>query len=133
MLEHLDSCGVSACDTMRAFWDRHGYWTHDILAADPESIPSRARVVAASHHMDRGIDPSGFASGDWMAVLQNRILMAVDKYQAAIARGRKTHREAMELIRRMLAPGYERDGAMNRVLTVLDALGTRAALAAEAA
>jgi hypothetical protein len=45
-----------------AFWDRHGYWTHDILEADPEDIPVRARVVAGSHHVDRGIDPYEFSS-----------------------------------------------------------------------
>jgi hypothetical protein len=53
ILEHLGSCGMRSTDTMRAFWDRHGYWTHDILEADAEDIPSRARVVAGSHHMDR--------------------------------------------------------------------------------
>ena len=48
MLKRLGSCGLRSNDTMRAFWDRHGYWTHDILEADPEDIPVRARVVAAS-------------------------------------------------------------------------------------
>ena len=51
ILEHLGSCGTT--DTMRAFWDRHGYCTHDILEADSEDIPIRAKVVAGSHHMDR--------------------------------------------------------------------------------
>ena len=106
ILEHLGSCGMRSTDTMRAFWDRHGYWTHDILEADAEDIPSRARVVAGSHHMDRGIDPYKFSSGDYVAMLENRILMAVDKYQAAVARGRKTHGEAMAVIKRILSPKY---------------------------
>ena len=93
ILKRLGSCGLRSTDTMRAFWDRHGYWTHDILEADSEDIPSRARVVAGSHHMDRGIDPYKFSSGDYVAMLENRILMAVDKYQAAVARGQKTHGE----------------------------------------
>ena len=33
MLKHLRSCGLRSNNTMRAFWDRHGYWTHDILEA----------------------------------------------------------------------------------------------------
>jgi hypothetical protein len=123
ILEHLGSCGMPSTDSMRAFWDRHGYWTHDILEADAEGIPIRARVVAGSHHMDRGIDPYGFSSHDYVAVLENRILMAVDKYQAAVARGRKTHGEAMDVIKRILAPKYEGDVMMNRVLEVLDAAG----------
>jgi hypothetical protein len=123
ILEHLGSCGISSTDTMRAFWDRHGYWTHDILEADPEDIPIRARVVAGSHHMDRGVDPYAFSSADYVAVLENRILMAVDKYQAAVARSQKTHGEAMDVVRRILSPKYGNDVIMNRVLKVLDAIG----------
>ena len=109
---------MRSTDTIREFWDRHGYWTHDILEADSEGIPIRARVVAGSHHMDRGIDPYGLSSDDYVAVLENRILMAVDKYQAAVARGQKTHGEAMEVIKRILSPQYEGDVMMNRVLKV---------------
>jgi hypothetical protein len=133
ILEHLGSCGMQSTDSMRAFWDRHGYWTHDILEADSDGIPVRARVVAGSHHMDRGIDPYGFSGDDYVAVLENRILMAVDKYQAAVARGRKAHREAMDVIRRILAPKYEGDVVMNCVLKVLDAVGKEEGLFAAAA
>jgi hypothetical protein len=133
ILEHLGSCGMRSTDTMRAFWDRHGYWTHDILEADSEDIPSRARVVAGSHHMDRGIDPYRFSSGDCVTMLENRILMAVDKYQAAVVRGQKTHAEAMDVIKRILSPKYESDVMMNRVLKVLDAIGKGETLFEEAA
>ena len=118
---------------MRAFWDRHGYWTHDILEAHSENIPIRARVVAGSHHMDRGIDPYKFSSGDYVAMLEHRILMAVDKYQAAVARGRKTHGEAMDVIKRILSPKYGDDVIMNHVLEVVDEVGREEALLAEAA
>jgi hypothetical protein len=123
ILEHLGSCGMRSTDSMRAFWDRHGYWTHDILEAGSEGIPIRARVVAGSHHMDRGIDPYRFSSDDYVAVLENRILMAVDKYQAAVARGRKAHGEAIDVIKRILSPKYGNDVVMNSVLKVLDTLG----------
>ena len=104
ILERLGSCGMRSTDTMRAFWDRHGYWTHDILEADSEDIPVRARVIAGSHHVDRGIDPYEFSSDEYVDMLENRILMAVDKYQAAVARSQKTHGEAMEMIKRILSP-----------------------------
>ena len=109
ILERLGSCGMRSTDTMRAFWDRHGYWTHDILEADSEDIPVRARVIAGSHHMDRGIDPYEFSSDEYVDMLENRILMAVDKYQAAVARSQKTHDEAMEIIKRILSPKYGND------------------------
>jgi hypothetical protein len=133
ILEHLGSCGMCSTDTMRAFWDRHGYWTHDILEADSENIPIRARMVAGSHHMDRGIDPYGFSSADYVAMLENRILMAVDKYQAAVARSQKTHGEAMDVIKGILSPKYGNDVIMNHVLKVVDEVGREESLLAEAA
>jgi hypothetical protein len=133
ILKRLGSCGMRSTDTMRAFWDRHGYWTHDILEADSEDIPVRARVVAGSHHMDRGIDPYEFSSDEYVDRLENRTLMAVDKYQAAIARSQKTHDEAMDIVKRILSPKYGNDVIMNRVLKVLDEVGREETWFAEAA
>ena len=133
MLERLGSCDLRSHDTMRAFWDRHGYWTHDILEADGEDIPVRARVIAGSHHVDRGIDPYEFSSDDYVDMLENRILIAVDKYQAATARGQKTHAGAMEMIKGILSSKYGHDVIMNDVLKVVDDVGREEALLAEAA
>jgi hypothetical protein len=133
ILAHLNSCGMRSVATMRAFWDCHGYWTHDILETDSEHIPARARVVAGSHHMDRGIDPYACATSDYVDLLESRILMAVDKYQAAIVRGRKTHDDAMNLITRMLSPKFGNDVIMNRVLNVVDQVGSEVPWLAEAA
>ena len=133
ILRRLASCGIRSTDPMRAFWDRHGYWTHDILEADSEDIPLRARVIAGSHHIDRGIDPYEFSSDEYVDLLHIRILMAVDKYQAAVARSQKTHDEAMDLIERILSPTYGNDVIMSRVLNVVDAVGKDERLFAEAA
>ena len=133
ILERLGSCGLHPNDTMRAFWDRHGYWTHDILEADSEEIPVRARVIAGSHHVDRGIDPYEFSSDEYVDMLENRILIAVDKYQAAVTRSQKTHGEALETVKGLLSPNYEHDGIMNNVLKVVDEVGREEALLAEAA
>ena len=133
LLTRLGSCGLRSTDTMRAFWDRHGYWTHDILEADADDIPSRARVVAGSHHMDRDIDPYKLSSGDYVTMLEHRILMAVDKYQAAVARGHKTHGEAMAILKGILSPKYGNDVIMNHVLKVVDEVGRQEELRAEAA
>jgi hypothetical protein len=124
MLERLGSCGLGSHDTMRAFWDCHGYWTHDILEADAEAIPVRARVIAGSHHMDRGIDPYEFSSDDYVDRLENRILMA---------RSQKTHGEAMETIKGILSSKYGHDVIMNDVLKVVDEVGREEALLADAA
>jgi hypothetical protein len=66
-------------------------------------------------------------------MLHNRILIAVDKYQAAVARSQKTHDEAMDMIKRILFPKYGNDVIMSRVLNVVDAVGEDETLIAEAA
>jgi hypothetical protein len=133
MLKRLRLCGLRSDDTMRAFWDRHGCWTHDILEADWEGIPARARVIAGSHHMDRGIDPYGFSSEEYVDMLEIRILIAVDKYQAAVARSQKTHADAMDMIKEILSPKYENDLIMKHVLKVVDEVGKEEAHLARAA
>jgi hypothetical protein len=133
ILKRVGSCGIHSTDTMRAFWDRHGYWTRDILEADSEDIPVRARVIAGSHHLDRGIDPYEFSSGEYVDMLENRILMAVDKYQAAVARSQNTHHKALGVTRRILSPQYGHDVIMNHVLEVIDEVGRDETLFAEAA
>jgi hypothetical protein len=133
MLTRLASCGLRSHDTMRAFWDRHGYWTHDILEAGSADIPVRARVIAGSHHVDRGIDPYEFSSDEYVDMLENRILIAVDKYQAAVARSRKTHGEAMNILKGILSPKYDNDVIMNHVLKFVDEVGREESLLAEAA
>jgi hypothetical protein len=133
ILAHLGSCGVHTAATMRTFWDRHAYWTHDILEADAEHIPARARVIAGSHHLDRGIDPYDCSRSQDTDMCESKILMAVDKYQAAVARGRRTHDDAMDLVKRILSPKYGNDVIMTRVLSVLDEVGREAPSLAEAA
>jgi hypothetical protein len=133
ILKRVGSCGIHSTDAMRAFWDRHGYWTRDILEAASEDIPVRARVIAGSHHLDRGIDPYGFSSSEYVDMLENRILMAVDKYQAAVARSQNTHHKALGVTRRILSPQYGHDVIMNHVLDVIDEVGRDRTLFAEAA
>jgi hypothetical protein len=133
ILVHLGSCGVHSAATMRTFWDRHAFWTHDILEADSEHIPARARVIAGSHHLDRGIDPYDCSHSQHADMCESKILMAVDKYQAAVARGRRTHDDAMDFVKRILSPKYGNDVIMTRVLSVLDEAGREAPSLAEAA
>ena len=60
--------------------------------------------------------------------------MAVDKYQAAVAEGRKTHAQAMETTERnTLSQGTEYDAIMNGVLEVVEEVGREEALLAEEA
>ena len=79
------------------------------------------------------MNPYEFSSDDYVDRLENRILIAVDKYQAAVARSQKTHGEAMETVKGILSPNYENDVIMNDVLKVVDEIGREEARLAEAA
>lgn len=59
--------------------------------------------------------------------------MAVDKYQAAVARSEKTHDEAMEIVTGTLSPKCGNDVIMNDVLKVVDEVGSEEARLPEAA
>jgi hypothetical protein len=83
--------------------------------------------------MDRGIDPYEWSSDEYVDLLENRILIAVDKYQAAVARSHKTHGEAMEKVKEILAPRYGNDALMNHVLKVVDEVGKEESLLSQAA
>ena len=66
-------------------------------------------------------------------MLENRILIAVDKYQAAVARSEKTHDEAMATVKGILSPNYANDVIMNDALKVVDEVGREEARLAKAA
>lgn len=137
----LEHCGITADMTMREFWDKHAYWTKDILEQHPEGIAERTRIIAASHHIDRGINPYHIketgavaeakaigASEYYLDALHGKLLLAVDKYQASIRRSGRNHDEALAVIKRILGNGYEKDDVMKKILDAIDALGRNGTL-----
>lgn len=145
MMLDLAKSGVTGEMTMRTFYDQHAYWTHDILEKFPEVFSIRTRVVAGSHHIDRGINPYGLEDKDipteslligaleeYVNILEEKILRAVDKYQAAIARqhspGESVHEKGMSFIRGIFSEKYGNDQMMKLILKTIDELGQKDAL-----
>lgn len=123
VLEDLAKSGVNTEMTMREFYDQHGQWTYDILEKYPEAFTARVRTIAASHHLDRGINPCRLSEEEMKASLPEKILMAVDKYQAAISRRRLNHQGAISSLRSILFPKYESDPLMKSVIEAIEKLG----------
>ncbi len=136
MLKLLASCGVAEGITMREFWDKHAYWTHNVLKRYPEGTSERIRTIAASHHIDRGINPCNLPLGEvppeavsigtleeYIELLQHRALIATDKYEAFIRRSGGNHEEAMKVLRELVKPQFKEDALMNQVLEIIDELG----------
>lgn len=135
LLENLAACSVDPSMTMREFWDRHAAWTHDILEKYPAGLNRHIRIIAASHHLDRGINPYGLSepvadqrpgiiktAGDEADDFSVRVLMVVDKYQATIRRSGFRHKEAIDWVRHNLAQ-FKDDDLLKQVIDAVDELG----------
>lgn len=137
LLKNLKNCGIHQEMTIREFWDMHAQWTYDILKEYPKNIEGRVLKIAASHHIDHGINPCGLSESEvplesniigvleeYADVLEKRILMAVDQYQAVIRRKGASHELAMACIRKNLRK-FKDEKLMNLVFDSIDKLGAR--------
>lgn len=139
--EDLRSCGIDLAMTMRDFWDKHAHWTNEIIEEKECSLPLPIRIIAASHHIDKGINPRGIrvedipitasvigTAEDYLIAMA---LLAIDKYQAALYRKNENgthyqdnpHRHALEVTKLILGPKYTADATMQKVLSAIDRLG----------
>lgn len=127
--------GITPQETMREFWDRHAVWTHDTLEEYPGGLDMDTRIIAGSHHMNRGINPYALPEfeiplpanvigtlEDYADALEERALMVVDQYEAAVRRGGLSHEAAIAWVRRNLAK-FEKDKLLKLVLDAIDELG----------
>jgi hypothetical protein len=141
MMKNLAQSGVDKEMTMRQFYDKHAEWTHDILEKFPETVTKRTRLVAGSHHMDRGVNPCHLSENEvpmesfligvlenYVDVLEEKILMVVDKYQASISRGHSTHEKAVEIVRKIFSEKYSGDPIINLIINTIDELGKKDAI-----
>ena len=141
MFERLWESGIREDMTMRWFWNRHAWWTHDILAKYPECFSDRVRLIASSHHIHEGENPCGVKEEEvpyeaevigalehYVDFFEERLLMIIDKYQAALTRNEKsTHQRAMEYLK-VVFPEDKRDSTTGFIIDIVDELGQKDAL-----
>jgi response regulator RpfG family c-di-GMP phosphodiesterase len=133
--ETLEKYDIDEKTTMRKFWDKHAQWTHDILERYPNSLSDHTRIIAGSHHIDRGINPYNLPESevplsanvigsleDYVEALEERSLIALDQYEASIKRGGLSHDEALSRVREGMVK-YKNDELMNFVLEAINELG----------
>lgn len=131
----LRNCDFNEKTTMRQFWDMHAFWTHDILEKYSEDLSKNIRIIAASHHINHGINPYNLLESEaplassvigtmenYIEVLERRILIALDQYEASIRRGKLSHEEAINWVRKNLKQ-FENDPIMSLLLDAIDELG----------
>lgn len=103
--KYLNRLGVNiASEKMIDFWRRHADWTYDILkTTQDDKIDERLAVMAASHHILDGkklanLKPEDIPSeAKTIEIVESyEVLTVVDKFQAFMRRGDKSHSEAIK-------------------------------------
>ena len=116
--------------SMREFWNLHSTWTLEILRGD--GVPPAAVAAAATHHLLENVIPHAmFATdarlGKYMADnatfdRPEKLVILLDKYDAARRRGRQTHRDAIVWLRRLIETNarFRDDQQFLSLITALD-------------
>ena len=131
----LKSLDISPSMTIRQLWDCHAQWTRDILEKYPSGLSERVRIIAGSHHIDRGINPYFLTESEiplqsniigtieeYVDAIEERVLMAVAQYEALSRRKKSTHEIAITLVRQNLAKFKQKD-LTRLICDVIDELG----------
>lgn len=105
--ERFRQLGLDPDMTMRSFWNLHTSWTFDI--ARDGGVPKEAVAAAATHHMLDNINPDAIVAADGSYVIDfgenvrfdrpEKLVILLDKYDAAVRRGKRTHHDAMTWLR----------------------------------
>jgi hypothetical protein len=136
MVDNLSEAGVTPDMTMHNFWHKHSWWTHDILLKYPDVISGRADLIASSHHVSDGENPCGVSEDEvpqeskviralehYVDFLEERILMLIDKYQAALTReDGSTHESAIAYLKAIFNK-YEKGSVTDSIIETIDELG----------
>lgn len=122
--------GLDPTMSLRAFWNLHASWTLEIVEAG--GVPREAVAAAATHHFLDDVNPSDLVSADGRFSRPfgenvafdraEKLVIALDKYDAARRRGACGHDAAMAWIRGWAErkPKLRGDDEMATILTVVD-------------
>lgn len=111
---------------MRQFYSSHAKWGAEFLTQKCPEIPEVIVKIAALHHMDRtdGDFTFGIDLGHNLAdIIRQRVLMAIDQYQARIYRGKVGHEEAVEWVRKNTSEKFGDDPHLRLVLDTMLKMG----------
>lgn len=136
MVDSLKQAGITPDMTMRQFWNKHSWWTHDILFKYYDVIPDRVNLIASSHHINIGENPCGIMEDEipdesrvigalehYVDFLEERILMVIDKYQAALMRRSEATHESAMLYLKDVFQKYEKSPMTKSIIETIDELG----------
>lgn len=128
-LQAFQAMGLPLTMTIRQFYNKHAEWTSEIINHD--GIGSEVVAVASLHHILEGVNPEGFFQED--GTLSNagenlrfdrpeKLVILLDKYDAARQRAKKTHEEAIQYLRDYIVKSgrFGDDEEFQNLITLLD-------------
>ncbi len=106
--------GLDARMTLREFWNLHSAWTLHIIQGD--GVPLEAVPAAATHHILENVNPDSLIAEDGRFTKYfgkhasferpEKLVILLDKYDAAVRRGRRTHDQAIAFLREVIANNH---------------------------
>jgi hypothetical protein len=115
--------------SMREFWNLHSVWTLQILKGD--GVPPGAVIAAAAHHLLENINPLAIIANDArfqeyfatgaMFARPEKLVILLDKYDAARRRGKRSHDGAIAWLRQLIR-NHPRFCADQDFFTLIDGL-----------
>ena len=106
--------GLDPAMTMREFWNLHSAWTLHVLEGD--GVPMEALPAAAAHHILENVNPDSLIAADGHFTKYcgkhasferpEKLVILLDKYDAAIRRGHCTHDQAIASLHEVIARNH---------------------------
>ncbi len=127
--------GLDPAMRMRDFWNLHSVWTLQILQGD--GVPRRVVFAAAAHHLIENINPHellakdertrGYFDADAPFDRTVKLVIVLDKYDAARRRGQRSHADAIAWLRQLVAshPRFAHDHELFGLIDSLAAMNPR--------
>jgi hypothetical protein len=132
-LYDFEALGLDPEMSIRTFWNMHAQWTLEVLQVS--GIPKEAVVAAATHHMLEDINPSdlvgddgrfsqGFGENEAFDRAE-KLVIVLDKYDAARRRGKLDHAAAIAWLRARVQrhPTFGGDAELERLITDVERVG----------
>ena len=128
-MQAFQDLGLSLTMTIRQFYNKHAEWTAEIINHD--GIGSEVIAIASLHHVLEGVNPEGFlredgslshAGGNARFDRPEKLVILLDKYDAARQRSEKTHAEAIQYLRDYIGKSerFGDDEEFQKLITLLD-------------
>lgn len=107
----LRDVGVDPTISLRQFWNLHSHWT--LAIAEAAGLPPEAVAAAATHHLLEDVNPRAIVGRDERFTRPfgenaafdraEKLVIVLDKYDAATRRSRLSHDDAVAWLRDRLA------------------------------